>query len=422
MAALKQAEKNKRYAQSSFSRLLNSLLGKSEQCRVCLLVDNATGAKCLLEECENGFVQLQERQKKLVECIDILKNLVTDNDEQVDSLEEKREETNDQVQELRRSIDASIGSHKEVLKKLEKGVQKQVTEPEQKVNNEGIISKSFNIGKLRAIDDELDYRGWRNWTRAWQNNAQCYALEKYPRSIQVHSLLTAGGPRVDKLVRTELKLDPEEDTCTVELIIEGLTRYFREKRSIVCDYMSLFSRTQRDNESFESFRMSLEEHADDADLQTLSRENLLTILIIKGLKDTEAKQKLLELLELPTLEETLGTAKAYEIARINRQGIDTGSTVNKISSYKRGRSQSRGRQPPPGKPVQPLAKHFPPSRPQHNNPQAFKQGKACTRCSYTHPNRPCPAMGKTCTKCKKGNHFAQCCKSNNKGQSNLKRD
>ena len=35
----------------------------------------------------------------------------------------------------------------------------------------------------------------------------------------------------------------------------------------------------------------------------------------------------------------------------------------------------------------------------------------CGRCRKIHAKNSCPAMGKTCLKCKKANHFANMCKT-----------
>ena len=43
-------------------------------------------------------------------------------------------------------------------------------------------------------------------------------------------------------------------------------------------------------------------------------------------------------------------------------------------------------------------------------------GKACSKCSTSHPLRECPAFGKKCKKCGHKNHFSSCCRVKQKSQ------
>ena len=154
-----------------------------------------------------------------------------------------------------------------------------------------------------------------------------------------------------------------------------------------------FHQIRQNNDSVATFVSNLRRAAETCSFGA-QLESMLRDRFVIGLSDETIVQKLL-------LENTLTLETAIKIASSSEevkkcQAIMRQSSipdVNKVQSFKKPPKQAYD------KPKQGFDKQ--------------KIFKDCDYCGQKHARKNCPAYGKRCVKCKKLNHFAIVCKSNN---------
>lgn len=262
--------------------------------------------------------------------------------------------------------------------------------------------RTFQFSHLEDLPQDSSYRKFREWQEAWFNNAKVYKLEKFEREVQVYSLLTALGPHATKIVKTHLNIQPDVQSTTVNGILDSLKNYYRSQRNVAVDRVALHRRTQHENETFDEFRFSLDEMAEDATLCEHCKEDQIVTQIMVGTKDEEARRLLLEQRTFPTLKQTIEICQAREIAS-NNQAILGGREVYKVSNYKSEKSK----------------KDMERSRSQSQN-RNKKANQKCGFCGYkSHPKEKCPARNQDCRNCRKRGHFEKCCRLRRTGDATI---
>jgi hypothetical protein len=108
-----------------------------------------------------------------------------------------------------------------------------------------------------------------------------------------------------------------------------------------------------------------------------------------GIRDTEAKRKLLALTPFPSAQQAINMCRSEEAARMNERSLSNQSSINHV-------------------------------RPHQRNDATAASCGSCGR-NIHRPGEACPATGKTCHNCGGSNHFSPRCpkprRSSNTGQS-----
>ena len=110
--------------------------------------------------------------------------------------------------------------------------------------------------------------------------------------------------------------------------------------------------------------------------------------IVFGTNSRKIREKLINEGKELSLDKAVDIARTYEMSQSQMKSMEAGD--ESVHSVNR---DQRPRKYPPKPPTEPL------------------QRGTCGRCGKTHAKNSCPAMGKTCLKCKKPNHFANMCKT-----------
>ena len=140
--------------------------------------------------------------------------------------------------------------------------------------------------------------------------------------------------------------------------------------------LELSAITQQESEKVENFVCRLKTKARACSYSEENRDEQITFQMIKGLKWSEARRKLIEKGNNLKLEDAIKITMSHQAA------------VSNTSSFEQNSIDAVRRQ----------------NRPQQRN---------CSYCGSSHPPRKCRAYGKKCTKCGWPNHFEKMCQREN---------
>ncbi len=253
------------------------------------------------------------------------------------------------------------------------------------------IPRNFDFAQVPKLPQAATLEDFRQWKKTWEDNARAKNLGYYPERSQVSALISAIGPHGSDIIEFSLAIDPKNPCKTVSEILDDLTTFFREERNLAVDRRAYFTRTQKEGETFREFYYALERLSRNACLNRKCnneecRQDQLVTMIMLGVNNENARKELMKLQPFPSLKVAVATCSAEESTEDNTERV-TRNDVNKVSTYKKQKSESR-----------------------NMNTQGSE--KSCYRCGgeYTEDHR-CPARDKTCNSCGAIGHFSKMCKS-----------
>ncbi len=250
--------------------------------------------------------------------------------------------------------------------------------------------RTLDVSSITPLAQDANYRKFREWRESWENNGRIKQLNSFSREVQVYALATAAGPHATRVLKTHLGLDLDAPGTTADVALDGLQRYYRDQRNIVVDRVAFHKRRQQQTETFDEFRFSLVDMAEDAELCNHCRDSQIVTQIIVGTRDEKARHDLLQKKDFPSLADTVELCRALEMAHKNQEKLERGRSINRVSTYKQGQR----------------------NRSQSGDRQGDKDSK-CGNCGRTpkHSRDQCPAKDKECNNCKKTGHFKSVCRS-----------
>ena len=205
---------------------------------------------------------------------------------------------------------------------------------------------------------------------AWRNKFDGYrlliGLDDLPRAEQraaLHALLDDDWIRV---VRFGL---PQSTDPTVDDIITEMQRHLRRQRNIIVDRRDFNTRAQQPGETFDEFLCALKETASFCDFCTLCIDDRLRDRLVVGVRDEDARRRMLELPEL-TLQSAADICRASENASSSTSAImqPVTSSLAKLSRYQHDKRSS----------------------------SVTSSGERCARCGRAahRDEQKCPAIGR----------------------------
>lgn len=132
---------------------------------------------------------------------------------------------------------------------------------------------------------------------------------------------------------------------------------------------------QGEAEPVEDYVCRLKAKADKCSFPASTKSEQITFQLIKGIKWSETRRKLISKGNDLTLDDAIEIAQNFQATLSSASSFEKQMSVN---SVRQGRSQSSHR-------------------------------KSCRYCGTSHPPKKCPAYGKKCHKCGRTNHFGNVC-------------
>nr|CAD7438973.1 unnamed protein product [Timema bartmani] len=244
--------------------------------------------------------------------------------------------------------------------------------------------------------------------------------------VQIARLKNLLGRDAVRLYKTLTTIKPEEET--VNDILSVLKFHCIPKKNETILVFNFFNRKQCLGEPFENFYAELRALATPCEFGD-QEDKLLRAQIILGVNSQSIKQHLLR--EDTTLNKVVEYCKSVELAEKNLKTIEDGGRSSQSDIFKVSRKTTTP-QPSQVQNQYHLQKtgqsrswnnlqQTEPLRPDPKENLGLSRNKfsekfvrkACYRCGYDHPNRPCPAINKRCNRCRGMNHFAKNCVATN---------
>ncbi len=183
-----------------------------------------------------------------------------------------------------------------------------------------------------------------------------------------------------------------------EAIIAAMTAHINGTSTPWVRRQELITRKRHEGEQFDDFLAALRFTASKCRLTPATRDLIITLTVIIGVREPEVTEKLLRMPENTTLEEVATKARAIMASKTDQSAITKGikPTANRIQVVDRPPPQHRGRGRKPN-PVVP---------------------GGCSKCGHPQhpPGTPCPAVGKYCMNCGTVGHYSRTCPKKTPGR------
>ncbi len=262
---------------------------------------------------------------------------------------------------------------------------------------ESVIHVPINI----PLPDKLNLKGniatnWKRFEREWGNYEIAARLKDPEKPDQNKQLRTAtllaciGSDALD--VFDNLDFASDNDRADIDIVLVKLREYCIGKTNETYERYCFNVATQEAHESVDEFVMRLKKLSKTCNFGALE-ESLVRDRIVVGIKDEATQKKLLQQDSL-TLKLCVDICRSFE------------STATKMKAMKQENVD-----------VIDTPKHpKPPKGPRNEKGTApLIQCKYCGR-KHTRDKLNCPAWNAICAQCKRPNHFAAVCKSNQPNQ------
>ena len=249
--------------------------------------------------------------------------------------------------------------------------------------------------KLTGNVDE----NWRTFKQQFHLYVAAMGLETKLETRKVALLLTIAGPQAIDVFNTFV-FDNPGDGEKLDVVLNKFDAHCSPKKNETYERYVFRSRTQRQQEPFDSFLTDLRLKAQSCNFATL-KDSMIRDQIVFGVEDNKVRERLLRETEL-TLAGAIKICQASELSHkhvktfkemsavASAQVSDSAAAVGAVSYQRRRHTQTRPAQ------------------------RSEEVMISCRRCGSQHKPRQCPAFGKQCSSCQGKNHFAKQCFSKRK--------
>jgi len=241
--------------------------------------------------------------------------------------------------------------------------------------------RPIDTSRMDKLHADVTLSTLKLWKSRWDDFSQLNRLHEYPLVEQLAALRMVMDVSMQRVVEFTLGIKPEE-MHTTEDILERIRQQVRNKRSIALDLVAFAECRQEATESFDDFHIRLKGLAEAADL-TVDAEKWMTVRILAGSRDAEAKQKLFAMKSFPTLQQAVDMCRSEESARQNVRELDGQAAVSRVPVYQKRRDKVA----------------------------APNKGPKCSTCGRKlhGKDETCIAVDKVCRSCNATGHLAVCC-------------
>jgi hypothetical protein len=224
----------------------------------------------------------------------------------------------------------------------------------------------------------------RLWVRRFRSFYSTSNLERAALEDQQAFFLSYLDAELDTTIREEIN-DATPVYGDVDSCMAVLEDRFAVTYPVFTRRLDYFRYVQASGQSFSDYVAKLRQKGNEADLASLTLDEIYIFRIMSGLVDAKLKEKLLEL-KSPTLAALITEAADYEVARRNLKastGESSGASAKFSRQERDKRSKSKGGQ--------------------------SGAGPSCGKCGNREheEGRPCPAAERNCNSCNRRGHFSK---------------
>jgi hypothetical protein len=276
--------------------------------------------------------------------------------------------------------------HEQEMKNLVKSLQ-----PQQGPNQTGgtssipAYSSDLTPSKPPALTNAVTLSAFDSWVSEWEKYAIHIGLSEMGQTEQIVTLSKCFDSELKLTVRHRIKITDSSNDNVVQ-ILEKIRQHLRDERNLVLDRVMFHERKQREDESFNSFFVSLKDIAENCsfcvDCKDCKhcdncRDGHLVTSIVSGVYDQDLRHKLLEH-RVIKLDDAVSICQAHEAMATKRapRQSNNGNQINRQDSKYMLNSPKQSR-------------------------QQQQQQQCCPKCGGDCADRKCPAVKDPCKNCKK---------------------
>ena len=198
--------------------------------------------------------------------------------------------------------------------------------------------RPIDTSRMDKLQADVTVATLKLWKNRWDDFSSLNRLHEYPVSEQLAALRMAMDVSMQRVVEFTLGIKPDE-LHTPAHVLEEIRKHVRNKRSIALDLVAFAECRQKATESFDDFHIRLKSLAEAADL-TVDLEKWMTVHILAGSRDAEAKQKLFAMRDFPSLRQAVDVCRSEESARQNVRELDGQAAVSRVPVYQKRRDKA----------------------------------------------------------------------------------
>ena len=250
---------------------------------------------------------------------------------------------------------------------------------------------------------------WKMWLRSFNAYLGAIDAQKFrperKKNILYYHLGIEGQNVFDHL--PEYNPTEEENLDEYQIAVAQLSSYFSKTKNLVVHRYKFFTRSQKPEESIDTFITSLKMLAATCEFENFTSQ-LIRDQLIARCSCRKIQERLLTCKD-PPLDKAIDIAKSIESSGKDLQQLEValaGTSISTATSKEvfKSNNQSNVRR-----------KSFPQTQGQYHKVVCFR----CGSFSHISSFKKCPALGQQCRQCGKIGHFFNVCRSGKKKSINL---
>ena len=324
--------------------------------------------------------RLSAQYKALLELYDSLRQV---DPEEAENAEQRVGQLDDDYQTLRLRV----------LKKLDTS-QQQPEQPRRAQQEEGAgavaarrprADETLRPDKLTLDYTPAEFEDWKEKFRAFHSTSGFDVLAPNNQQAYLYAC-------VDKGLAVKLRAVTDANTTIFDAngMMDILDEEFMHQYPLFTRRSNYFKAAQKQGQKCSDFITDLTQLGDQADLQDLRLDELMTFRILTGVRDEKLREKMMEV-NAPTLDQVKAVVRQYEEYQASLTVVES-APVAQVKEVAGGQRRS--------------------GQPQQQQQKAIPGTGKCHSCGETgHWRRQCPKKKEdlSCTKCGRKGHVADVC-------------
>ena len=148
--------------------------------------------------------------------------------------------------------------------------------------------KKKDNSQPEKINRDIDYSSFIQWEKSWNLYTISENIEGMTDRQKTATFLGFFSKELLDDLENEFKINisPEQK---VRDVVENIKKHLKSQRPMLLNRYRLFTRNQRSGETLDSWYQELRRLADVAEIENMSRDELLTVLITSGIQGNQLK-------------------------------------------------------------------------------------------------------------------------------------
>lgn len=239
---------------------------------------------------------------------------------------------------------------------------------------------------------------WRRFRQRFELYIAAIGADEKSEKMKASVFLHVVGDEALE-VYNNFTFDNVADKMNLAKIIEKFEAYCIPKKNVTFERHRFFTCVQKTGETIDQYVTELRKRSKTCEFGGLT-DSLITDRLVCGIPENSLRERLLREQDL-SLDRAITLCRAAET--VKTQAKELFSESCNVDAVRRDANKAVRH-----KSVAPEVKNV------ETPANREGKGKTCSRCGTQHLPRRCPAYGKICHNCNKNNHYARCCKNENR--------